>query len=113
MRSDGMMRWTATAVFSLFFLSSVSASLDRRERPVQSGAIPLKSLLSCSSGSAKNDEYRITEKTEVLLDGRPCRYGQIPNDAIIVLLETTTNESKEITRIHFRSARRPTSTSSK
>jgi hypothetical protein len=107
-----MIWWTATVVFSLFFLSSASASLDRRQGLVERRAIPLKSLLSYSSGSAKNDEYRITGKTEVLLDGRPCRYEQIPNDAIIVLLETTTNESKEITRIHFRSARRPTSTSS-
>lgn len=107
------MRCFASLFISFLFLSSAAASLDNRERPAGSSAPLLKSLLSHSSDSAKNDEYRITEKTEVLLDGRPCRYEKIPNDAVIILLETVTNESKEITRIHFRSARRSTSPTAK
>ena len=108
-----MARWMATLLVSLLFLSSASASLDRRERPAVSKLASLESLFTSASASAKNDEYRITEKTEVLLDGRPCRYEQIPNNATIVLMETLTSESKEITRIHFRSGRRPTSSTSK
>ena len=107
------MRWLATLFAPLLFLSPAAASLDNRERPAGSSAILLKLRLSHPSYSGKNDEYRITKKTEVLLDGCPCRYEQIPNNAIITLLETTTNESKEITRIHFRSARRPTAPTSK
>jgi hypothetical protein len=108
-----MMRWSATCFVSLLFISSVSASLDRRERVAQSGLLPLKALLAYSAPADKSDEYRITENTEVLLDGRPCRFEQIPKDATIVLLETVTNESKEISRIHFRSARRTKSPTSK
>lgn len=107
------MRCLASLFVLFLFLSSAAASLENRERPAGNSALLLKSLFSLSSDSAKNDEYRITEKTEVLLDGRPCRYEKIPNDAIITLLETTTNESKEITRIHFRSARRSTAPTSK
>ena len=103
-----------TALFvTLMYLSSVHASLDRKERPEENRFIPLKSILSFTTASAEKDEFRITEKTEVLLDGRPCRYEQIPEGATIVLLETVTNESKEISRIHFRSQRRPASTTSK
>lgn len=108
-----MMRWTATLFVLLLFFSSASASLDSGDRSARTSAILLKKLLFSSSDSAKNDEYRITEKTEVLLDGRACRYEKIPHDATIILLETATNESKEITRIHFRSSRRSTTTSSK
>lgn len=107
------MRCLTPLFVSFLFISPAAASLDHRERPAGNSALLLKSLFSHSSDSAKNDEYRITEKTEVLLDGRPCRYEKIPNDAIITLLETVTNESKEITRIHFRSARRATSPTSK
>lgn len=108
-----MIRWVATLSVSLLFLSAASASLDRKERPADPSLIPLKSLLSSPANPDSKDEYRVTDKTEVLLDGRPCRYEQIPNSATIILLETVTNESKEISRIHFRSGRRPTSPTSK
>ncbi len=108
-----MMRWSATFLVSLLSISSVSASLDRRDRPARNGLLPLNAVLAYSAPAAKSDEYRITENTEVLLDGRPSRFEQIPKDATIVLLETVTNESKEISRIHFRSARRTKSPISK
>ncbi len=104
------MRWMAPLFVSLLLFSSASASLDRRERIPISGLIPLKALLSFAGPDVRGEEYRITKDTEVLLDGRPCRFEQIPKDATIVLLETVTNESKEISRIHFRSARRASPT---
>lgn len=107
------MRWIAPLFVSSLVLSSASASLDRREPRALTERFPPRVLLSSSRPDAKNDEYRITKETEVLLDGRPCRFEQIPKDATIVLLETVTNESKEISRIHFRSKRRTTSPTSK
>jgi hypothetical protein len=112
MRSNGMTRWMAALFVTLFYLSSGHASLDKKGHPAENKPIPIKSLLP-SAASAKNDEFRITEKTEVLLDGRPCPYSKIPDGATIVLLETDTNLSKEITRIHFRSPRRPAASTSK
>ena len=40
------------------------------------------------------------------LDGRPCRYEDVPDGATIILLETATNWSKEIVKIHFQSGGR-------
>lgn len=108
-----MSRRVAALFLASIAFSSVHASFDRAERPQKNRLIPLKSILSFAAVSAKNDDFRITEKTEVLLDGRPCRYEQVPDGATIVLLETETNETKEISRIHFRSPRRPASTTSK
>ena len=51
--------------------------------------------------ASTNREYRLTEKTEVLLNGRPCRYEDVPDGATIILLETVSNEDREIVRLHF------------
>lgn len=99
-----MIRWMTILLVWMLCFSSARASLERKEHRA-----PVKSLLSLSTNAAKNDEFRITASTEVLLDGRPCRYEKIPDGATIVLLETTTNESKEISRIHFRSPKRSAS----
>ena len=108
-----MIRWMMILLVSLLSLSPAHASLDRKERPAGNKLLSIKSLFSLSAASPKDDEFRITEKTEVLLDGRPCRYERIPNGATIILLEIVTNESKEIARIHFRSPRRSASSTSK
>jgi hypothetical protein len=108
-----MRRWMAVLFVALAWSSFVHASLARKERPAESNFIPLKSILSFTGVFAKNDEFRITRQTEVLLDGRPCRYEQIPDGATIILLETVTNLSKEISRIHFRSPRKVTSPTTK
>lgn len=103
-----MIRWMLVLLVSLLSLSSVQASLGRKARPAVDKSIPLKSVASLPAASS-NGEFQITPTTEVLLDGHPCRYEQIPDSAIITLLEIATNESKEIVRIHFRSSRRPVS----
>jgi hypothetical protein len=108
-----MSRGMAAVFATLLYFSSAHASLDCKDRSEQDRLLPVKSLLSSARSSGTNDDFRITEKTEVLLDGRPCRYEQVPNGATIILLETVTNESKEISRIHFRSPRRAVSSPSK
>lgn len=101
-------------VVAMLSISSARASLDRKEDLAGRKLIRIRSLFSLSVDRAKDDAFRITSQTEVLLDGRPCSFDRIPKGATIVLLETITNESKEITRIHFRSPRRSdTSTATK
>lgn len=104
-----MIRWISVLFVSVLYFSPVYASLDNRERLAENRSALLKSLLAKSARTTKDDDFRITSNTEVLLDGRPCPYEKIPEGAMIVLLETVTNESKEISRIHFRSPRRPAS----
>ena len=106
-RSDGLIRWMLVLLVSLLHLTPVHASLGRKKHPAADKHIPIKKVASLPTASA-NDEFRIMPSTEVLLDGRPCRYEKIPNSATIILLETVSNESKEIVRIHFRSSRRAT-----
>lgn len=108
LRGNVLMRGILILIVSLLCLSSVQASRGRKARPRVDKHVPIETVASLPSASAK-DEFRVTPTTEVLLDGRPCRYEHIPDSAIIILLETISNESKEITRIHFRSSRRPTS----
>jgi len=111
-RSFNLIRWMPVLLVSLLYLSPVHASLGRKQRPTIDKHIPIKTIASLPAASA-NDEFRITPDTEVLLDGRPCRYEQVPDNATIILLETVSNESKEIARIHFRTSRRvaPSTTS--
>jgi hypothetical protein len=52
---------------------------------------------------AKSDEgLAITDDTEVLLDGRACKYEDVPPDAQIILLDVA-SDHKVIRKIHFRS----------
>lgn len=103
-----MIRWMLVLLVSVMCLTPASASLDRKEPRALPKDLPIKSVRLLPTATA-SDDFRITTATEVLLDGRPCRYEQVPNSASIILLETTSNESKEITRIHFSSTRRPSS----
>lgn len=50
---------------------------------------------------AQDPAYRITEQTEVMLDGRKCRYEEVPTIAKIIFMEIESEESKVILRIHF------------
>ena len=101
-----MLRWKLALLVVLVSLSSATASVERRLPQTMEKDIPIKFLRSLSTITGK-DDFRITATTEVLLDGRPCPYQRIPNHATIILLETTTNQSKEITRIHFHSGSSP------
>jgi hypothetical protein len=100
-----MFRSVLVLLVALLGLSPAHASLERKERPWVDKRLVSKAAHSFRSAPA-SDEYRVTESTEVLLDGRRCRYDQIPHNAIIILMETASNESKEVVRIHFRSPRR-------
>lgn len=50
---------------------------------------------------AQDRAYRITEQTEVMLNGRKCRYEEVPTSAKIILMEIDSEASKIILRIHF------------
>lgn len=99
-----MMRGSLILVLSLISVVPASASLGRKERPDLSRFLSSRPLLSVTP--ATGEDFRITAETEVLLDGQPCPYDRIPNGATIILLETATNLSKEIVKIHFRTPNR-------
>jgi hypothetical protein len=47
------------------------------------------------------DGFTMTDQTEVQLDGRACKYADVPKDAQITLLEVS--KDRVILKIHFRS----------
>lgn len=47
-------------------------------------------------------EYRITSRTEVLMDGRPCCYTDVPKSASIIRMEVD-SDNHTILTIHFHS----------
>jgi hypothetical protein len=49
-------------------------------------------------------EFLINEQTEIRLDGRSCRYEEVPPSAEIILLEVAADR-RTVRRIHFRSGR--------
>jgi hypothetical protein len=97
-----MLRWIMGTFLTLASISSATASLNHKLPHSFDKDLPLKSARSLAA-QADLDSFRIKAETEVLLDGRPATFEQIPSTATIILLETMTNESKEISRIHFRS----------
>jgi hypothetical protein len=59
------------------------------ERPAKMEAIP---------------EVVLTEQTEVLLNGKPCKYADVPGHARVVLLELA-EDNKTVLKIHFRTGK--------
>jgi hypothetical protein len=111
-----MTRWMLVLLMPFLILPAATASLSPRQRPSVRTDLPAHVVASLhrKSSTASNEDFRLTEKTEVLLDGRPCRYKDVPDGATIILLETATNESKEILKIHFQTTkRRPSPAASK
>src|SRR5262249_27638537 len=46
-------------------------------------------------------EFIVTHRTEVLLNGKPCRYEEVPGHARIVSMEVAADK-KTVLKIHFR-----------
>ena len=58
----------------------------------------LQDLCPC----ARDDEYRVTFRTEVFVDGRACSYADVPRGAAIVNMEVS-SDNRTVLTIHFRS----------
>ena len=49
----------------------------------------------------RDDEFLITPRTEVTVDGRPCKYADVPGKARIVKMELAA-DGKTVLAVHFR-----------
>jgi hypothetical protein len=96
-------RLALALVASLCCLPSVQATLSPRtaygnfDREVSRSA-------TAAASRARGKGPSFTDKTEVMLDGRACKYQDVPADAEVVLLHLT-SDKKVILRIHFRTKR--------
>jgi hypothetical protein len=98
-----MNRFTIAFLTSLTLVSPIRAIMTPQppflSRPEQRYLLSEKRLPALSA----DIPYRITEQTEVLLDGRKCPYEKVPNSAKIIFMEIDSEASKVILRIHFQS----------
>jgi hypothetical protein len=91
------------------FVSVVSASLTPRKEPAPLGSrvllVPVSRLaaeiLTPAASRGITPEFVLTEQTEVLLNGKPCKYEDVPAGASIVHLEVGI-DNKTALKIHFR-----------
>jgi hypothetical protein len=85
------------------FISGPAAFAAESTPPARETAFPAANgALDTTPSSSTKARLIITEETEVLLDGRPCRYQQVPSNATITFVEVG-SDRQTVLRIHFRS----------
>jgi hypothetical protein len=103
-----MTRLTLALAAWLALVSVAPASLSpRKERlPLDPDVAPAParqfSALAVKPSAAS--EYVVTELTEILLDGKPCRYEDVPEKATILRMEVAP-DGKTVLRAHFRTGK--------
>jgi hypothetical protein len=106
-----MTRLTFALAALICLASAAPASLAPRPDRLRSGldALPspaprLAAGVREQAAPAAASEYVMTERTEVLLDGKPCRYEAVPGSATIERMEVAPDR-KTVVRVYFRSGR--------
>jgi hypothetical protein len=105
-----MTRLTLALTAWMSLVSVVSAALTPRKEPPTVGnevgqakaAKIATEAREQAAGRVTNSEFVLTDQTEVLLNGKPCRYEKVPGDASIVQMELAA-DNKTVLKIHFRS----------
>lgn len=88
-------------VVLLFGSLASGASPQRTETPVRlAEVLPVRSATPANA----RPQYVMTSETEILLDGRPCKFAQVPTSATIVQMEVS-EDGRSILKVHFRSKR--------
>ena len=104
-----MIRLIQTLAVWMSLATVVSASLTpRKDLPPLGKAVPSvpASILSIDAleqvaGRETEPEFVVTNQTEVLLNGKACRYEEVPSQARIVRMEVAA-DTKTVLKIHFR-----------
>jgi hypothetical protein len=107
-----MTRLTPALAVWISLVAAASASLTpRKDRPPLGPEAPqvLANKLSApapqqAGGVGSAPEFAVTERTEILLDGKPCRYEDVPEKARILRMEVAPDK-KTVLRIQFRSGK--------
>jgi len=108
-----MIRLVLTLAALLALASGGSASLTPRKAAfssfgnegLQQRASQLSALvLEQGAGRGTKLEFLMTDGTEVLLNGKPCKYEKVPAHASIVRMEVA-EDKKTVLKIHFRTGK--------
>jgi hypothetical protein len=103
-----MTRLTLALTVWLGFVAVTSASLAPRKDPSPFEKAPQARVSQPQAQApeqtarpAAKSEYVVTEGTEILLNGRPCKYEDVPARASIVRMELAA-DNKTVLKVHFR-----------
>ena len=95
-----MTRLTMVLAASMFSLSVAHGSLTTpKERSIFDRPLPPAPKVEPAAESEGG--LVISDDTEVKLDGKVCKYEDIPESAEVVLLEVSTDK-KSVLKLHFR-----------
>ena len=109
-----MIRLALTLAVWIVFVTAAPATvaarkggpLFGREAPRYPAAKAPAAALAVVTAHAQASDYVVTEETEVLLNGKPCRYKDVPDTATILRMELGP-DNKTVLKIHFRAATSP------
>jgi hypothetical protein len=107
-----MARLTITLAAWLSIVSLASASLALRRDPPLFRKDPARAqpprrtaqadgVLPAGRDRGVGSDFVVTERTEVLLNGKPCKYADVPGHATIVRMELAA-DGKTVLKVHFR-----------
>ena len=102
-----MTRLTLTLAVWMNLVSLASASIPppKESRPLAKAALNARSLLpevlEQILEQRSPSEYLVTERTEILLNGKACKYAEVPAHASITRMEVAADK-KTVLKIHFR-----------
>ncbi len=107
-----MTRLTLTLVAWMSLVATGTASVaPQKAFLVTSGDLPPLRLAKLPApatepaiGLRSNAEFVMTERTEVVLNGKACKYADVPAKARIVRMEVAADR-KTVLKIHFRTGK--------
>jgi hypothetical protein len=101
-----MTRLLLALVGCLVLTSSALAALSSPQSdPSPFGSrLTLQLRHSAAAEAAQKEQLVITGETQVMLDGQPCKYADIPDNATIMLLEIAADR-KTVLKVHFESGK--------
>jgi hypothetical protein len=107
-----MIRLTLTLAVWMVLVPVASASVTpRSERPAYDNPAlrnlavkPRGEVLRSLPAKETTQDFTLTEQTEVLLDGKPCRFQDLPAQATIVGMEVAADR-KTVLKVRFRSGK--------
>jgi hypothetical protein len=109
-----MIRLVLGLVVWIGFVTAAPATVTaRKDAPLfgkeaqhfQAAKAPVAAL-AIVTARAQASDYVVTEETEVLLNGKPCRYKDVPDNATILRMELGP-DNKTVLKVHFRAVTSP------
>jgi hypothetical protein len=83
-------------------LTPATASLVQKKNDTTVGSKVPPRLVDQRGAAEQQEELTVNDDTEIKLDGKNCKYADVPKDAEIILLDVSADK-RVIKKIHFRS----------